>query len=81
VLQQQPAIERLVHNRWIWLACLDPDSAALWELTGDGFRPHGVDQILGVVTGDSATWYQGKRGFLAPVSIVPPAVASGASAS
>jgi hypothetical protein len=23
------------------------------------------------VPGDSATWYQGKRGFLPPVSIVP----------
>jgi uncharacterized protein YbcC (UPF0753/DUF2309 family) len=71
VVQGNPAIENLVRNRWIWLACLDVDSAVLWELRPDGFVRHVPEHPLAAVTGDSATWYQGKRGFLPPVAIVP----------
>jgi uncharacterized protein YbcC (UPF0753/DUF2309 family) len=41
VVEDNPAIRRLVWNRWIWLACLDQDSGALWELrvTDDTERP------------------------------------------
>jgi uncharacterized protein YbcC (UPF0753/DUF2309 family) len=70
VIQANPSIERLVRNRWIWLACLDAHSGALWELRTDRFVLHTPDHSLPVVTGDSATWYQGKRGFLPPVSVV-----------
>ena len=71
VVQENRDIERLVKNRWLWLACLDPDRGALWELRSTGFAPHAPHHALAVVTGDSAAWYQGKRGFLSPVSIVP----------
>ena len=70
VVEGNHGIERLVRNRWIWVACLDADSGALWELRSTGFVPHVPDQSLPVVTGDSAAWYQGKRGFLPPVAIV-----------
>lgn len=70
VLAGNPAIERLVRNRWIWLACLDPASGALHEFRSAGFKPHTPKETLAVVPGDSAAWYQGKRGFLAPASIV-----------
>jgi uncharacterized protein len=70
VVQDNPAIARLVRNRWIWLACLDPESGALWELRSPGFVPHGSEHALAVVAGESAAWYQGKRGFLPPVAIV-----------
>ena len=69
VVQESPAIERLVTNRWIWLACLDTESGALWELRSNGFVPHAPEHALAVVTGESATWYQGKRGLLPPVAI------------
>jgi uncharacterized protein len=77
VLQGNPAIEQLVRNRWLWLACLDPDSGALWELRPTGFVRHKPEHALPVVVGGSAAWYLGKRGFLAPVAIVaaPPAPA------
>jgi uncharacterized protein len=75
-VQANPAIERLVQNRWIWLACLDAESGALWEKRSSGFVPQGAEQPLVVVTGESATWYQGKRGFLPPVAIVPAPVMS-----
>jgi len=80
VVEQNPGIERLVRNRWIWLACLDPESGAVFELRSTGFVAHVPGHALPVVTGDSAAWYQGKRGFLPPVSIAPADAATGASA-
>jgi uncharacterized protein YbcC (UPF0753/DUF2309 family) len=71
VVQGNAAIDRLVRNRWMWIACLDPDSGELWELRATGFVPHKPQHALAAVAGDSAAWYQGKRGFLPPVTIVP----------
>jgi uncharacterized protein YbcC (UPF0753/DUF2309 family) len=71
VVQANPAIKRLVQNRWIWLASLDMESGALWECLSTGFVPHIPEHALAVVTGESATWYQGKRGFVPPVAIMP----------
>ena len=48
-----------------------PESGALWELRSTGFVPHTPEHALAVVAGESAAWYQGKRGFLPPVAIVP----------
>jgi uncharacterized protein len=79
VLGQNPAIDRLVRNRWIWLACLDPDTGAVWEMRASGFVRHTVEHTLATVVGDSAAWYDGKRGFLPPVSIVPAAASRGAA--
>jgi uncharacterized protein YbcC (UPF0753/DUF2309 family) len=71
VVQEHPAIERLVRNRWIWIACLHPDSGVLSELRSSGFVAHHPHHALQIVRGESADWYQGKRGFLTPVAIVP----------
>jgi hypothetical protein len=71
VVRENPAIDRLVQHRWIWLACLDVDSGALWELRSTGFIPYTLERPVTVVRGDSASWYAGKRGFLPPVSILP----------
>jgi hypothetical protein len=73
VLQANPNLERLVRNRWVWLACLDPESGRLWELRSSGFVAHTAEHALAVVAGGSAAWYQGKRGFLPPVAIAPSA--------
>lgn len=70
VVETNPAIERLVRNRWIWLACLDAESGTLWELRDRGFVAHTPEHALPVVTGESADWYSGKRGFLPPVAIL-----------
>ena len=75
VLHESPAIDRLVRNRWIWLACLDPDSGALAEFRSSGVVPHTARQPLPVVTGGSIEWYQGQRGFVPPATIVPGPVA------
>jgi uncharacterized protein YbcC (UPF0753/DUF2309 family) len=73
VVEANPHIERLVRNRWVWLASLDQDSGRLWELRSTGFVAHSAEHPLAVVRGESAAWYQGKRGFLPPVAIVPAA--------
>ena len=78
-VRSNPGVDRLVRNGWIWLACLDAAGGSLWELQSTGFVAHAPVHALTVVTGDSAAWYQGKRGFLPPVSIVPQP-AAGASA-
>jgi len=74
VVRENADIERLVRNRWIWLACLDAQSDALWELRATGFVAHTRQHALAVIEGDSAAWYQGKRGFLPPVAIAPPRI-------
>ncbi|HEX5475124.1 MAG TPA: DUF2309 domain-containing protein [Vicinamibacterales bacterium] len=71
VVHDNPATERLVRNRWIWIACLDPESGALWELRADRWVARVPQHALPIVHGDSSAWYQGKRGFVAPASIVP----------
>jgi uncharacterized protein YbcC (UPF0753/DUF2309 family) len=71
VVQSNPDIERLVRNRWIGLACLDAASGSLWEFGTTGFVPYAPGHALPAVTGESRAWYEGKRGFLPPVSIVP----------
>jgi hypothetical protein len=76
-----PALEQLVRNRWLWIACLDPHGSQLWELRADRFVRHWPDHSLPLVAGDSATWYQGKRGFLPPVRIVPDVPSGGAQAA
>ncbi|HET9327026.1 MAG TPA: putative inorganic carbon transporter subunit DabA [Candidatus Eisenbacteria bacterium] len=70
VVQENADIDRLVRHRWVWLASLDPESGALWEFRGRGFIPRKPEHALSMVVGDSAAWYQGKRGFLPPVAIV-----------
>ncbi len=70
VVRANPAIHRLVRNRWVWLACLDAHSAAIWEFRADRFVPYSPEHTLPSVAGPSAAWYQGKRGFLPPVRIV-----------
>jgi hypothetical protein len=71
VVQGNANLERLVQNRWVWLACLDAGSGTLWELGSTGFVAHALQHPLVRVEGDSAVWYQGKRGFLPPAAIVP----------
>jgi uncharacterized protein YbcC (UPF0753/DUF2309 family) len=69
VVQGNTHIERLVRNRWVWVACLDPESGTIWELQSTGFVHQAPEQILPAVTGESAAWYQGKRGFVPPATL------------
>ncbi|MGH9408264.1 MAG: putative inorganic carbon transporter subunit DabA, partial [Vicinamibacterales bacterium] len=69
-LDRHPPIARLVHGRWMWLACLDPDSGRLWEFGGQEFVARTPEHPLPVIPGGSFAWYQGKRGFVPPAAIL-----------
>ena len=69
VVEANPDIERLVRNRWLWLAALDPESEVLRELRSNGFVAHTSHQPLPLIAGESSAWYQGKRGFIPPAEI------------
>jgi hypothetical protein len=56
------------------------DSGSLWELRDSGFVERHAEHPLPVVVGDSAAWYQGKRGFLSPVAIVARSIPADAGA-
>jgi uncharacterized protein YbcC (UPF0753/DUF2309 family) len=68
-LAANPGILRLVRNGWIWLACLAPDSSALWAHGPAGFELHRPQRVLPALAGGSASWYRGKHGFLPPVAL------------
>ena len=77
IVQDNPAIERLVRNRWIWFACLDTESGALWELRSTGscrmprnmrWRPSRANRPTG--TRASAGFFRQWRSC-APSSAVP----------
>ena len=69
VVEQHAFIDRLVRHRWIWMAAIDPASGQVSELRADGFVAHSVEHPLPIVSGESADWYQGKRGFIPPARI------------
>jgi uncharacterized protein len=70
VLEDNPALDRLVRHQWIWLACLDPESDTVWELLSTGVVRRTPEHALARVSGESAAWYQGKRGFVPPATIL-----------
>jgi len=73
VLRDDATLRRLVENCWLSLACLDPESHELSEVDGEGFHPYAPDHPLRVARGDSASFYQGKRGHLPFAHLAPAA--------
>jgi len=76
VLKRLPAVRRLLDGRWIFAACLDPNSGTLWLREPNGYRPWTTEAPLPSVIGDSAAWYRGRRDHLPIAEIVPPAAAA-----
>lgn len=73
-LRAAPSLARLVDNRWIFVACLDPEHGALWELTDGSFERYRPEHPLTARADDSASYYRGKRGHLAIARISEPVV-------
>lgn len=71
IVAESPALTRLFGHRWLYLACLDPESSRLWEYGPDGFTEQVAERALASVRGDSRTVYQGKRGHLPFTRILP----------
>jgi uncharacterized protein YbcC (UPF0753/DUF2309 family) len=78
ILDQDAGLRRLVDNRWILLASLDPRSDALFEIDAAGVRRYAPEHPLKVVVGSSQTHYRGRRGHLM-FARIDPAPAKGGS--
>jgi hypothetical protein len=70
-IDASPSLKRLVENRWIRMATIDPESGQV-----DVRREHGFETLDGSVPGlpvvsSSAEWYRGKIEHLAMASIQP----------
>jgi uncharacterized protein YbcC (UPF0753/DUF2309 family) len=64
ILEANATLRRLVDNRWIFLACLDPDADALWEIDAGGFQRYSPEHPVPVAEGGSRSFCRGRRGHL-----------------
>ncbi|MDE1977356.1 MAG: DUF2309 family protein, partial [Elusimicrobia bacterium] len=78
VLKRLPDIRGLLDRRWMFAACLEPRSQALWLREKEGYRPWTPEAPLAAVVGDSFSWYSGKRGHLPIAEIIAPPAEKGA---
>ncbi|MCZ7686547.1 MAG: DUF2309 domain-containing protein [Sandaracinaceae bacterium] len=62
ILRASPTLSRLVLNRWITLACLDPSGAALFHYGPHGLARYEPERPLEAVVGGSVSAYRGERG-------------------
>jgi uncharacterized protein YbcC (UPF0753/DUF2309 family) len=69
VLERSEGLRRLVHNRWIFLAALEPTANVLCEIDASGPRRYVPEQPLKSVRGPSRSHYGGQRGHLGFVTI------------
>jgi uncharacterized protein YbcC (UPF0753/DUF2309 family) len=79
VLAQDRVVARLASNRWIHLACLDPDGSRLLTYNGGAFDEHEVEERLQVIRGDSQAYYEGRSGCLPFVRLEPEREVAGQS--
>ncbi len=64
IMKRNPVIDRFVRNRWVQLAVLDPDSAAIHEFTGDDFTLYQPQSMKLAEVEHSLDWYRGFRDHL-----------------
>jgi uncharacterized protein YbcC (UPF0753/DUF2309 family) len=64
VLSQLPVVDRLIRNRWIQLASLDPETGEIHVFERAAFRPYAPGSGPLPDAPSSADWYSGRRGHL-----------------
>jgi hypothetical protein len=64
IVRENADLERLVRNRWIFMAALAPNASGLVEMTAGAFEPYQARYPVPTVRGTSSDWYRGKRGHL-----------------
>jgi uncharacterized protein YbcC (UPF0753/DUF2309 family) len=69
VVEASPSLSRLVHNRWMFLATLSPETSDVHDFARGEPRLHRPLEPLLVVPGPSSNWFRGKRGHLGLVGI------------
>lgn len=64
ILSKNPALDRLVRNRWVQLAALAPDSNQIWIYDDGGFEPYKPTQSSVPIYTDSYACYHHQRDHL-----------------
>lgn len=64
IIDENPAIARLVIGQWVQVAVFDPESCRMLRFTSDGFGSYQPESCELPVVASSADWYQGKRSHL-----------------
>jgi hypothetical protein len=65
-VSQLPAVERLVRNRWVQLACWHAPGDGLSIFDGQRFVPYEPESPRLPVVDRSFDWFGGRRGHLSP---------------
>lgn len=69
VMSDNPAIERLCVNEWVYLATLDPHSAKMHVFRDGVFEPYRPGSAELPLVASSVEWYRGWRDHLGPASV------------
>jgi hypothetical protein len=79
IMKQDTPVGRTVYdmtrNGWVYLALLDPDSAALWLFRDGDFHTYTPRAEQLPVAASSLEWFRGWRDFLEFAEIAPPGAA------
>ena len=70
MVEELPALRRLVHGRWLYLAALDPEGSAVTEISADGARAYQPEHPVGRAV-SSLDHFKGRRGHLPFVELGP----------
>lgn len=71
-LARLPVVDRLIKNRWIQLAVLEPGTKEIRLFRNGQFEPYEPENPGLPLAPSSLAWYQGKRGHLDYARIAPP---------
>lgn len=71
VLNRLPAVDRLVRNRWVQLAALEPGTKQMRLFHNGGFKPYEPEKLGLPQAASSADWYRGHREHLDYARITP----------
>jgi hypothetical protein len=64
ILARNAGLSQLVHNGWVQLAALDPESSQIYVLRGGDFEPYQAQTTTLPVVKSSLDWYRGWRDHL-----------------
>lgn len=70
ILERNPAIAKLCHNRWLQLAALDPHSPAVHVLENGSFQPYRAETSQLPEVRASVEWYRGWRDHLGYAAVL-----------
>jgi len=72
IMDRNPAIDRLVRNRWVQLATIDPATSRLLRFRDGVFEPYQPESTLLPEVESSYEWYRDQRDHLGFVTIREP---------